>query len=209
MKKIPLILFIVLVIFALLQCDKTKPPVKPDTTKPDYWFPIGEKYNWLYVSLGQDCIATEDTFSITYTGKKDRYIDGISHSGWDFVSSPGGDTSFYYLEADTIFFKKDPLLSLPPYHILVGPVEAGKFWKDRSPYNYDYSIVGFEDLYSSVAGITYAHCVKIKRTLPDDNKSKYYWWSPEYGRVKEMDFQSEQCLGGEELENLDKTHATP
>jgi hypothetical protein len=209
MKKIPFILLILLIIFALLQCNKKEKPDGLDTTNPKYWFPIGQTYNWLYARLGPDCIATGDTFSITNTSKSDRYIDGISYSGWDMVSSPGGDTSFYYQVADTIFFKKDPLLSLPPYHILVGPVEAGKFWKDRSPYNYDYSIVGFEDLYSSAAGITYANCVKIKRTSPDDNKSKYYWWSSEYGKVREVDYQAEQCLGGEELKYLDKSHTPP
>ena len=209
MKKLPFIFLISMLILALPQCDKGKKPPPIDTTTPKYWFPISPTYNWLYVSLGPDCIAIDDTFSITCTGKGDRYVEEIKHSGWDMVSSPGGDTSFYYQVADTIFFKKDLLLSLPPYRILVGPVEAGKFWKDRSPYNYDYSILGIEDIYSSVAGITYKDCVKIKRTSSEDNKIKYYWWSSEYGRVKEIDFQSLQCLGGEELKNLDKTHATP
>lgn len=208
MKKIPFILLMLMLIFALSQCDKSKKLFEPDTKNPKYWFPINQTYNWLYVSLGPDCIVTGDTFSITCTGKSDRYVEEIKHSGWDMVSSSSSDTSFYYQVSDTIFYLKS-IQSLYPYRILVGPVVAGTDWKDRYPYNFDYSITGFEDVYSSVTGITYTGCVKIKRTSSDDNKIKYYWWSPEYGRVKEIDFQSEQCLGGEELKYLDKTHATP
>lgn len=179
-------------------------------TDPKYYFPINVDYMWLYVRIGPNCLVTDDTISITVPSKSDRYIEGIQRTGWDMVTLPGGDTSFAYQVSDTMFYLSSiRQTTLPPYRILVGPIKAGTFWKDRPPYNYDYSIVGFEDVYSPIAGETFSKCAKVRRTSPDNNKIKYYWWSTEFGKVKEIEYQSEQCLQGMELKYLDKTHIIP
>lgn len=210
MRKIAVILLIVPVLLTISQCrGKIKPP-PPDLTDPKYYFVINVDYMWLYVRLGPNCIVTDDTISIMVPSKSDRYIEGIKQTGWDMVTLPGGDTSFVYQVSDTMFyFSNVQQTTLPPYKILVGPIKAGTFWKDRPPYNYDYSIVGFEDLYSPIAGETFSKCAKVRRTSPDNDKIKYYWWSTEFGKVKEVEYQSEQCLQGMELKYLDKSHIIP
>lgn len=210
MSKIVVTILIALMFMTISQCGGKKPPTPPELTDPKYYFPINVDYMWLYVRLGSNCIVTDDTIPILVPSKSDRYIEGSIQTGWDMVTLPGGDTSFAYQVSDTIFYVSNILqTTLPPYRILVGPVKAGTFWKDRSPYNYDYSIVGFEDLYSPIAGETYSNCAKVRRTSPDSDKIKYYWWSTEFGKVKEVEYQSEQCLQGMELKYLDKTHIIP
>jgi hypothetical protein len=210
MKKIPFFLLILPLFLAVMQCGGKKKPTSPDLTDPKYYFPINLTYKWQYVRLGADSIITGDTFFITATSKSVRHIDGINQSGWDMVSLPGGDTSFVFQVADTIFYIQSLHSSrLDPYKILVGPIEAGTFWKDRFSYDFDYFIVGFEDTYSSVAGVTYKNCAKIRRTSSGVDEIKYFWWSTEFGRVKEETYLSEQYLQGEELKSLDKTHVPP
>jgi hypothetical protein len=210
MRKITIIILTVLIFLAIFQCGGKKPPQPSELTDPKYYFVINVDYMWLYVRIGPNCIVTDDTISITVPGKSDRYIEGIKQTGWDMVTLPGGDTSFAYQVSDTIFYlSSTQQTTLPPYRILVGPVQAGTFWKDRPPYNYDYNIVGLEDVYSPIAGETYSKCAKVRRTSSDNNKIKYYWWSTEFGKVKEIEYQSEQCLQGMELKYLDKTHIIP
>jgi hypothetical protein len=200
----------VVVVLATFRCGGKKTPTPPELTDPKYYFVINVDYKWVYVRLGQNCIVTDDTISIFVPSKNDRYIEGIQRSGWDMVTLPGSDTSFAYQVSDTMFYFSNVLqTTLPPYRILVGPVKAGTYWKDRSPYNYDYSIIGIEDLYSPIAGETFSKCAKVRRTSPDNNKVKYYWWSTEYGKVKEVEYQGEQCLQGLELKYLDKTQTIP
>ncbi len=209
MKKIPLALFVLLLFFTVMQCGGKKKPPAPDTKNPKYYFPINPTYEWTYASLGLDC-EVYDTFFVTATNKNVRYVDGVNQSGWDMVSLPSGDTSFMFQVADTIFYIKSIHSSRPdPYKLLVGPIEAGTFWKDRFSYDFDYIIIGFEDVYSSLAGVTYRGCVKVSRTSSDNDITKYFWWSPEYGRVKEVTYLSAQCQSGEELLSLDKTHVPP
>jgi hypothetical protein len=210
MKKIAVFLSIVVALLIVFQCEGKKTPTPPEKTDPKYYFVINVDYMWQYLRLGSNCIVTDDTIYIYVLGKNDRYIEEVQRSGWDMVTLPGGDTSFAYQVKDTMFYFSNVLqTTLPPYKILVGPVKAGTYWKDRPPYNYDYSIIGIEDLYSPIAGETYSDCAKVRRTSPDNNKVKYYWWSTEYGKVKEVEYQGEQCLQGLELKYLDKTSTIP
>jgi hypothetical protein len=210
MRKIAIILLIVPILLSIFQCGGKKPPKPIELTDPKYYFVINVDYMWLYIRIGPNCIVTNDTISITVPGKSDRYIEGIKQTGWDLVTLPGGDTSFAYQVSDTILYIPSIRQTIHPYRILVGPVQAGTFWKGRPPYDYyDYSIVGFEDVYSPVAGETYRGCAKVRRTSSGTNNITYYWWSTEFGKVKEIEYHSEQCFQGMELKYLDKTHIIP
>lgn len=210
MKQILAILAILLLLFFAFKCGEEKKPTNSDQEDPSYYFPINLYYKWIYASLGKNCIATGDTFVITAETKKTRIIDGISQSGWDLVLSAGGKgTGFVYRVGDTIFYWKDVSYTLPPYKLLVGPIKEGTYWDDHPRYDFEYSIVGFEDLYSSIAGETYWGCAKIKRIAPDDPKMKYFWWAPQFGKVKEAVYQSGECQQGEELKRLEKSPQFP
>ncbi len=200
MKQILVILSMLLVLFFAFECGKENKPTNPELESPSYYFPINSDYKWTYVSLGYDCVATGDSFVITAVNRNTR----PEGSGWDLVSSASGGTSFVYHVADTIFYKKDVTSTLPPYKVLVGPIRKGTFWRDTPIYGYEYDIVAFEDLYSSIAGETYRGCAKIKRTLSGSATFNYFWWAPQIGKVKEAVYQSEQCQQGEELKRLDK-----
>jgi hypothetical protein len=196
-------LSLVLLLF-LFQCGQKDKPTNPELKNPSYYFPINFYYQWTYAVLGYGCEATGDTFYITAVDKNTR----PEGSGWDLVSASGG-TSFVYQQGDTIFHKKDVTSTLPAYKVLVGPMEEGTYWKDNSPYSYEYSIVGFEDLYSDIAGGTWGGCAKVKRIAQGDTKVKYFWWAPQVGRVKEAEYRSGQCQQGEELKRLEKSPDFP
>ena len=209
MKQILVIFTILLLLSFAFQCSDEKKPNNPDLEDPSYYFPINFEYKWTYVSLGPQCVPKPDSFVITAETKNNRTIDEISRSGWDLVTSPGGGTGFVYRVGDSIFYKKNVNDPVSPYKILVGPIQKGTFWKDHLPHTYEYSIVGFEDLYSPIAGETYRGCAKVQRITSDDTKIKYFWWAPQFGRVKEAEYQSGQCLQGEELKRLDKSPYHP
>jgi hypothetical protein len=209
MRKISVALLMGLIALAFIRCGSKKPPKPIPVTDPKYYFVINDDYTWYYVRLGLNCIVTDHMDSVTVLGKNDRYVEGIQHSGWDILTLPAGDTSFAYQVSDTILYLGSLHQTLPPNRILVGPVQAGTSWEDRPPYTNNYSIVGFEDLYSPVAGETYAHCAKVTRTSPGSDRLEYYWWSTEYGKVKEVEYKSTQCQQGMELKYLDKAHIIP
>lgn len=202
MKRIVIIIMVLLVLFLVFECDKTKKPTHPELEDPGYYFPINFNYKWTYVHLGAGCVATGDSSSITAVDKGPR----PEGTGWYLVSS-GGDTNFVYRLGDTIFYEIVFPQLYYTYKLLVGPIKGGTFWKD---FQYDYYIVGFEDIYSSVSGKTYQRCAKIRRTISGDTKVKYFWWVPQFGRVKEAEVnQSEVCLQGEELKRLDEPPEVP
>ncbi|MCK4404410.1 MAG: hypothetical protein KAW02_04900 [candidate division Zixibacteria bacterium] len=210
MKRIVVVSSMVLLLFFAFQCDDKKKPNNPRLEDPSYYFPINLHYKWTYAILGNQCSATGDTFVITAETKNNRIIDGVSYSGWDMVTSPGGGISFVYRVGDSIFYKKNVNDPLPPYMILVGPIRVGTVWKGTSLYGYEYRILGFEDLYSPIANDTYSGCAKVERTSSDDSKTiKYFWWAPQKGKVKEAVYQSGECQQGEELKRLDKPPDTP
>ena len=211
MKQILVILAILLLLFFAFQCGEKKKPNNPDLEDPSYYFPINRDYKWTYVRLGFQCVVSEeDSFVITAKTSNTRVVEGVGHTGWDLVLTVGGEgTGFVYRVADTIFYWKDVSSTLPPYKVLVGPIRAGSYWRDRSVYGHEYNIVEFEDLYSAAAGKTYPVCAKIKRITPGSSKTKYYWWAPQTGKVKEAEYESGECRRGEELKRLDKSPLFP
>ncbi|KPL00460.1 MAG: hypothetical protein AMJ91_04660 [candidate division Zixibacteria bacterium SM23_73_3] len=197
MKQILILFAAVLLLFFVFQCDDKKKPNNPELEDPSYYFPINYFYKWTYVLLNRQCVPSQDSFAITAVNKNKR--DGAS--GWDLLSS-GGGTTFVYRIRDTIFTKDVGSTPLPA-KILVGPIKEGNSWKDAR--GFDYSIVGFEDVYSTAAGGTYRGCAKIRRTYSGDPKVSYFWWAPQVGKVKRTEIdQVGQCVSGEELRRLDK-----
>ncbi len=211
MKQLLVIVATLLIFSLALQCDEKKPN-DIDFEDPARFFPINLEYTWTYALLGQGCLASEkDTYVVTAQTKRTRIVEGISHNGWDLEVIAGGEgTGFMYRVADTIFYWKDvQSTTLLPYKVLVGPVIAGTFWKGRDLYGFEYLIVGIEDFYSPTANHTFKGCAKVKRTAPNQSKVKYYWWAPAWGKVREADFEGEQCLGGEDLKRLEKNPEYP
>lgn len=197
MKKVFSILGIVLVLLITFECDKKKPN-NPELEDPSYYFPINFNYKWTYVLLWTGCVPGEVSYTLTAANKSSR----SEWSGWDMVSS-SGDTGFVYRRGDTIFYKSNVQQNQPSHKVLVGPIKVGTNWKDDL--GFEYYIVGFEDLPSSVAGITYKGCVKIRRTTSGDVNTNYYWWAPQYGKVKWAKVNPNgDCLEGDELKRLDK-----
>ena len=173
---------------------------------PGYYFPINFHYTWTYVRLGMQCVASEDSLVVTAQTETTRVVEGVSRSGWDLVAVAGSEgTGFVYQVADTIFYWRDVTnLSVLPNKVLVGPITEHAHWTDRPRHQFEYYIEGFEDLYSSVAGVTYRECLRIRRTLPGFATSEFSWWAPLMGKVKEAEVdQSGQCLSGLELKRLE------
>ncbi|MGB2979895.1 MAG: hypothetical protein WBC77_01445, partial [Candidatus Zixiibacteriota bacterium] len=154
------------------------------------------------------CVASEGGYVVTAQTRTTREVEGVRHNGWDLVSD-GGGTGFVYRVADTIFHWRDVGSTLPPYKLLVGPVKAGTNWTDRPRHDFEYLIAGIEDFYSPTANHTFKGCAKVKRIHPDLSEVKYYWWAPAWGKVREADFEGEQCLGGEDLKRLEKNPEYP
>jgi len=205
MKRILVIFAILLIGLFAFNCGEKKKPTGPDLEDPNYYYPVNLDYKWTYVHLDIGCVEG-DSFVITAIGRNHR----SEGTGWDLVSSVGGDTSFRYQLGDTIFYENNVTYFSPSYKILIRPVKTGTFWKDA--FDFEYSIVGFEDLYSYIAGMTYQGCAKIRRTRTGDSRVKYLWWAPQYGRVKEVEYadgDTLNCLQGEELKRLDKTQINP
>lgn len=208
MKQILVIFVILLLLFLVFQCESKKKPTGPDLEDPNYYFPINLDYKWTYVDLIAGCKVPGDSFAITAVNRSTR----PEGSGYDLVSSRSeGDTSFVYQLGDSIFYIYNVESYLHPYKLLIRPIRDGTFWKDA--YGYEYSIMGFEDLYSSIAGVTYRGCAKIRRILSGDTKVKDFWWAPQYGKVREANYihsgDSLYCEGAEELKRLDKSHIVP
>ena len=210
MKQLLVIVAALLIFSLALQCDEKKPN-DIDFEDPARFFPINLEYAWTYEILGQGCAPTGREFVVTAQAKKTREVEGVRHNGWDLVTvSDNPGTGFVYRIADTIFYWKDvQSTTLLPYKVLVGPVIAGTFWKGRDLYGFEYLIVGIEDFYSPTANHTFKGCAKVKRTAPNQSKVKYYWWAPAWGKVREADFEGEQCLGGEDLKRLEKNPEYP
>ncbi len=207
-----LIVFILLLVFSIgLQCENKKKPNDTNLEDPGRFFPINFEYTWTYTVLGQGCVTTDNDIVITAQSKTTREVEGVMHNGWDLVTVSGGQGSgFVYRLADTIFYWRDiQNPDQPPYKILVGPVKAGTNWRDRTIYGFEYLIEGIEDFYSPTANNNFERCARIKRIKPGENQFKYYWWAPAWGKVREANFQSEQCLGGEDLKRLDKNPEYP
>ena len=206
MKQI-LVIFVTLLLFVFsFQCSEKNKPTGPDLEDPNYYYPVNLDYKWTYVHLNIGCVEG-DSFVITAIGRNER----PEGPGWDLVSS-SGDTSFRYQLGDSIFYENNVTYppSSPSYKVLIRPVKAGTFWKDA--FDFEYSIVGFEDLYSSIAGMTYQGCAKIRRTQSGNPTVKYLWWAPQFGRVKEVEYafgDTLNCLQGEELKRLDKSPINP
>ena len=208
MKQILVIFVILLLLFLVFQCENKKKPTGPDLEDPNYYFPRNVDYKWTYVHLSGGCTVPGDSSAITAVNRSTR----PEGSGLNLVSSEApNDTGFVYQLGDSIFYiyKVEP--NSHPYKILIRPIRGGTFWKDRPPHEFEYSVVGFEDFYSPVAGITYRRCAKIKRTAEGDNTIKYYWWAPQFGKVRVADYDSGDSLycEGEELKRLDKAPIVP
>ncbi|MGB3092962.1 MAG: hypothetical protein WBC42_07115 [Candidatus Zixiibacteriota bacterium] len=209
MKQLLVIVAALLIFSLALQCDEKKPN-DIDFEDPGRFFPINFEYTWTYAYLGGGCVASEGGYVVTAQTRTTREVEGVRHNGWDLVTVSGGSgTGFVYRVADTIFHWKDvQSTTLLPYKVLVGPVIAGTFWKGRDLYRFEYLIVRIEDFYSPTANHTFKGCAKVKRTSLD-GEVKYYWWAPAWGRVREADFEGEQCLGGEDLKRLEKNPEYP
>jgi hypothetical protein len=209
MRQIVVIFVILLLLFLVFQCESKKKPTGPDLEDPNYYFPINLDYKWTYVDLIAGCTVPGDSFSITAVNRSTR-PEGL---GYDLVSSLApNDTSFVYQLGDTVFYKYSVKSSPPyPFKVLIRPIRSGTFWKDAN--GYEYSILGFEDLNSSIAGETYRGCAKIRRILSGDTKVKDFWWAPQFGKVKEADYihsgDSLYCEGAQELKRLDKVPIVP
>ncbi|MGB8657842.1 MAG: hypothetical protein WCE90_08685 [Candidatus Zixiibacteriota bacterium] len=205
MKGMLVGLTILVFLAVMCQCaKKPTPPVPP--TDPGAYFPINQDYAWTYVQLGTDCHPGAISYVITAVSRSPR----PEGSGWNFVSSASGDTSFVYRLGDTIFYQPSVESPLPAYKVLVGPIKGGTSWKDSYPYDYEYTVMGLEDLPSAVAGQTYRNCAKIRRTASGLPTWNYFWWAPQYGKVKEAVFdQSGNCSEGAELQNLTKNPDFP
>jgi hypothetical protein len=210
MKQILVTVAVLFLSSLVLQCDEKKPP-EIDFEDPGRFFPVNLEYTWTYAFLGQGCLASEmDTYVVTAQTKTTRLVEGVSRNGWDLEVIAGGEgTGFMYQVDDTVFYWRDVQSTLPPYKILVGPVKGGTFWKGRDLYGYEYLIVAIEDFYSATINHTFRGCAKVKRTAPDQSTVKYYWWAPAWGKVREADFQGEQCVGGEDLKRLEKNPEYP
>lgn len=210
MKSSVVIFAILLLLFLVFQCEKKNGPPKPDREDPNYYFPRNIDYKWTYVRLGDGCVPTVYAFVITVT-KINTRPEG---SGFELVSSLSMDTGFVYQVWDSIFYKNNVKLPLPPYKLLVRPIKNGASWRDA--YGYVYSVEGFEDLPSSVAGGTYQGCVVIRRTASGSNRMQRVWWAPQYGKVREAEFTPSgsgdtlHCEeGGIELMRLEKNPNFP
>jgi hypothetical protein len=208
MKQILVIFVILLLLATVFQCESKKKPTGPDLEDPNYYYSRDVDYKWTYVYLTAGCKVPGDSIAITAVNRSTR----PEGSGLNLVSSEApNDTGFVYQLGDSIFYIYNVKSYLHPYKILIRPVRGGTFWKDA--YGWEYSILGIEDLYSSIAGETYQGCAKIKRTASGDNKIKYFWWAPEYGKVKEADYiqsgDSLYCEGAQELKRLDKPSVVP
>lgn len=202
MKQIMIVITILLILIFLFECQDKHKPNGSYAEDPGYYFPINFKYKWTYVRLNRQCVVSTDSFAIDSVAKNIR--EGMS--GWDLISSGGGIT-FIYRKGDTIFARDIGSTPLPS-KILVGPIKVGTYWRDAR--DHEYSILGFEDIYSAAAGGTYRGCAKIKRTDPDDPKVTYFWWAPEIGKVKRTEtYPSGECVSGEELRRLDKSPLFP
>ena len=205
MKRLMVILTVLSISTLAFTCDKEKKPNDPDLGAA-YYYPKNLYYKWTYVRLGTDCVPGDDSFVVSVAGKSTRDVLGVRQSGWDLVTSAAsGATTFVYQVRDTIFSRDiGSPLNHPSYKVLVGPIKAGTFWRD-SFRDYEYSIVGFEDVPSAVGGGTYHRCAKVKRISRGDYKVNYFWWGPQIGRVKWAEVnQSGACRRGEELRRLDK-----
>jgi hypothetical protein len=208
MKQLLVIVAALLLFSFVLHCDKKKPP-DIDFEDPGRFFPVNLEYTWTYALLGHDCQASEVTYVVRAQSKTTRMVEGISQNGWNLEVIEGGEgTGFVYQVRDTVFYWRDVQSSLPPYKVLVGPVKAGTFWRGRDLYGYEYLIVAIEDFYSATMNHTFSGCAKVKR-ISLDGEVKYYWWAPAWGRVREADFEGEQCLGGEDLKRLEKNPEYP
>lgn len=207
MKRIVLILgFLMLGLLAFQSCEKKKPN-NPDLERPGYYFPINLEYTWTYVHLNTQCEVSQDSFKISAVTRKTRYLGEYGwESGWDLVSATGG-TTFVYHKGDTIF--NFDVGSTPyPAKVLVGPIRQGTFWEDDR--EFEYSILGFEDIYSEAAGGVYRRCARIRRTMNDDPRKADFWWAPQIGKVRRAyTNQGGQCESGEELRRLDKNPEFP
>lgn len=204
MKRMMVMLTVLLVILVVFECEQKKPN-NPNLEDPGYYYPLNSNYKWTYVLLGPgpECVASDDSFALTAIRSHTRH----EGSGWDILSSIG-DTGFVYRIGDTIFFEYKVTDGKPSYKVLVGPIKDGTSWTDA--WDFDYYIMGFEDVNSSAAGVTYRRCAKIRRTRSDDPNPNYFWWAPQYGKVKHaQENSSGDCLSGEELKRLDKPHVNP
>jgi hypothetical protein len=203
MKKTLIAMMVVLVGFLIVQGCEKKKPFKPDLTKPGYYFPINFQYKWTYVRLNALCEVSDDSF---YIAAKDRNTRPQG-SGWDLESAAGGIT-FVYQKGDTIF-TLDINGSPEPFRQLVGPIQAGTFWRDVLR-GWDYHITGFEDIYSPAAGGVYRGCARIRRTSSEDPKTTDFWWAPQIGLVKQTETGLDgKCVSGQELRRLDKSPDFP
>lgn len=202
MRNILVILAILLLSFFAFQSCSEKKPNNPDLERPGYYFPINLYYKWTYVFLDNQCGVSDDSFFISAVGRKSR----PQGSGWDLVSATGG-TTFVYHKGDTIFTSDIGSTQLSA-KALVGPIRQGTYWKDAR--GYEYSIVGFEDIYSEAAGGFYRGCAKVRRTISGDPRKTDIWWAPQIGKVKKTEVnQGGQCVSGEELRRLDKNPDFP
>jgi hypothetical protein len=205
MKRMLVVVTVLLLLGFVFTCADEKKPNDLDAG-PGYYFPKNLFYKWTYVPLGTNCVPGEDSFVVSVASKSTRDVLGARRSGWDLVSSAAsGATTFVYQVGDTIFTRD---LNAPAnhasYNVLVGPIKPGTFWRDTFR-DYEYSILGFEDVASPVAGGTYARCAKVKRISRGDPRVNYFWWGPQIGKVKWAEVnQSGLCQKGDELRRLDK-----
>ena len=208
MRQWPVVVaFLLLSLFALRCDDDPPPPI--DFEDPGRYYLINQDYTWTYALLGHGCFASEVTYVVRAQSKTTRMVEGISRNGWNLEVIEGGEgTGFVYQAGDTVFYWRDVQSTLPPYKLLVGPVKAGTFWKGRDLYGFEYLILAIEDFYSPTMNYTFSGCAKVKRTAPDQ-KVKYYWWAPAWGKLREADFQGDQCTGGEDLKRLEKNPEYP
>lgn len=201
MKQLLVIVAGLLIFSLALQCDEKKPS-DIDFEDPGRFYLINLEYTWTYARLGLQCVVSaEDTVVVTAQRKATRLVEGVSQNGWDLVSD-GGGTGFVYRVADTIFYWADVTLQVLPYKVLVGPIAKEASWTDRPRHDFDYYIEDFEDYYSASADRTFEACAKVKRTAPGESKVTYTWWASPWGKVKEAEYESDQCVGGWEIKRL-------
>lgn len=197
MKKVPFVLCILAVLWLGFNACEKKGTNDEPPDNPGYYFPINFQYKWTYVRLNNDCeVSPNDSFTISVLDRNTR----PQGSGWDLISA-GGATTFVYHQGDTIFTLAVSG-SPEPFRELVGPVKAGTFWRDTLR-EWEYYIMGFEDVYSEAAGGVYRGCAKVRRTSSDGKRTDV-WWAPNIGKVKRTEINQSGMCEGEELRRLDK-----
>ena len=180
MKQVIIFLLLSITLFFVFCEDKSTSP--PNRDDPGYYYPRQTGYGWRYIELIKPgCYETHDSFDLEIVGIKTR----DSNRGYDRLKYRRGvssdDTVFIYVKGDAII--EESVKSGTKLYVLVGPIEAGKSWKDGY---WEYFIQRLENVTLTIdSSVTYKGCAKIMKRKSNSTTRIYEWWAPQFGKVRE------------------------